>query len=147
MRQNDLKMNHNATSQGNATRTPCPVMNYQQFRRARRLIREECCNYDNGECFLLDEGEGCVCVQSISYTLLCKWFRTAVLPLDKQLEGEILYSKDMKPCAVCGKPFLPGSNRAKYCAECARRVERVHATQRKRKERRKCHDLESREPL
>ena len=142
MRQNDLKMNHNAASQGNTTRTPCPVMNYQQFRRARWLIRKECCNYDNGECFLLDKGESCVCVQSISYTLLCKWFRSAVLPLDKQL-----YSKDMKPCAVCGKPFLPGSNRAKYCTDCANRVERVHATQRKRNQRRKCHDLEIRESL
>ena len=31
------------------------------------------------------DGEECVCVQSISYSLLCLWFRTAVLPLDKEL--------------------------------------------------------------
>ena len=40
-------------------------MDYRQYRRARRLVRE-CCNYDNGQCMVLDEGDGCVCVQSIS---------------------------------------------------------------------------------
>ena len=32
------------------------------------------------------DGEKCVCVQSISYSLLCRWFRAAVLPQDKELE-------------------------------------------------------------
>lgn len=87
-----------------------PVMNYQQYRRARKLVHE-CCNYDNGNCIALDDGEECICVQSISYSLLCKWFRTAVLPLDKQMETALLFREDMKRCAVCGQPFLPGSNR------------------------------------
>ena len=26
--------------------------------------------------------EECVCPQSITYSLICKWFRAAVLPLD-----------------------------------------------------------------
>ena len=54
-----------------------------QLKRAKKLIRAECCNYDaqNNECFALDEGDGCVCVQSISYSLLCRWFMEAVLPL------------------------------------------------------------------
>ena len=46
----------------------------------------ECCNYDCGNCLALDDGEECVCVQSISYSLLCRWFRAAVLPLDKELK-------------------------------------------------------------
>ena len=58
-----------------------PYMDYQQHRAARRLVHE-CCNYDNGNCILLDNGEPCVCVQSISYSLLCRWFISAVLPLD-----------------------------------------------------------------
>ena len=62
-----------------------PVMNYRQYRRARRLVHE-CCNYDCGHCIALDDGEECVCVQSISYSLLCRWFRAAVLPLDRELE-------------------------------------------------------------
>ena len=64
---------------------PIPVMDYRQYRRARRLVHE-CCNYDGGNCIALDDGEECVCVQSISYSLLCRWLRAAVLPLDKELE-------------------------------------------------------------
>ena len=55
-----------------------PYMDYPQYRAARRLVHE-CCNYDNGNCILLDNGEPCVCVQSISYSLICRWFRIAVL--------------------------------------------------------------------
>ena len=58
-----------------------PRMDYRQHRRARRLVHE-CCNYDGGNCLLLDDGEPCVCVQSISLSLMCRWFRVAVLPLD-----------------------------------------------------------------
>lgn len=115
-------------------------MDYRQYRRARRLV-QECCNYDNGQCIVLDEGDGCVCVQSISYSLLCRWFREAVLPLDKELETELLYRTESKKCAVCGSLFLPGSNRAKYCPECAVRMKRKHAAERKRKQRRVCHAL------
>ena len=44
-----------------------PHMDYRQHRRARRLVHE-CCNYDEGNCLLLDDGEPCVCVQSISFS-------------------------------------------------------------------------------
>ena len=50
-----------------------PRMDYRQHRRARRLVHE-CCNYDEGNCLLLDDGEPCVCVQSISLSLMCRWF-------------------------------------------------------------------------
>lgn len=76
-----------------------PVMSYRQYRRARKLVHE-CCNYDNGNCIALDDGEKCICVQSISYSLLCKWFRTAVLPLDKPLETALLFRENMKLCAA-----------------------------------------------
>ena len=49
-----------------------PRMTEGQLRRARKLIRRLCANYDEGNCLALDEGEGCVCVQSISYSLLCR---------------------------------------------------------------------------
>ena len=42
-------------------------MDYRQHQAARRLVHE-CCNYDGGNCLLLDDGEPCVCVQSISYS-------------------------------------------------------------------------------
>ena len=38
-----------------------PVMDYRQYRRVRRLVHE-CCNYIDGNCIALDDGEECVCV-------------------------------------------------------------------------------------
>ena len=117
-----------------------PRMDYRQYRAACRLVHE-CCNYDNGNCILLDNGEPCVCVQSISYSLLCRWFIAAVLPLDGQLEAALLHRADRKRCAECGGQFLPKSNRGKYCPDCAGRMKRIHAAQRKRKQRDRCHAL------
>ncbi len=101
-----------------------PRMDYRQHRRARRLVHE-CCNYDGGNCLLLDDGEPCVCVQSISLSLMCRWFRVAVLPLDGELAAALLYRGSRKRCAVCGAAFVPKSNRGKYCPDCAgRRLKR-----------------------
>ena len=87
-----------------------PRMDYRQYRAARRLVHE-CCNYDSGNCLLLEDGEPCVCVQSISYSLLCRWFTAAVLPLDEALEAALLRRGSRKRCAVCGAFFFPKSNR------------------------------------
>ena len=117
-------------------------MDYKQYRRVRKLVHM-CCNYDGGNCIALDDGEECICVQSISYSLLCKWFRAAVLPLDQALETALLYREDMKRCAVCGQAFLPGSNRAKYCKFCVATVHRKQKTDSDRKRRRLCGQLEA----
>ena len=109
-----------------------PYMDYPQHRAARRLVHE-CCNYDNGNCILLDNGEPCVCVQSISYSLICRWFRIAVLPLDGKLEAALLHRADRKRCTECGGYFLPKSNRGKYCPDCAARVRRRKEADRQRK--------------
>lgn len=85
---------------------PIPVMDYRQYRRARKLVHE-CCNYIAGNCIALDDGEECVCVQSISYSLLCRWFRAAVLPQDKELETALFHRLNAKKCAVCGALFTP----------------------------------------
>ena len=108
-----------------------PRMNYPQYRKARKLVRE-CCNYDCGNCLLLDDGEECVCVQSISYSLLCWWFRAAVLPLDTALCAELEWD-GMKRCCECGAAFTPKSNRAKYCPACAKRQRRRKEAERQRK--------------
>ena len=105
-----------------------------QRARCNRLIRRLCANYDGGNCLPLDDGEGCVCVQMISYSLLCRWFRAAVLPLDGALYAEIIQSRDsVKRCAVCGAAFTPKSNRAKYCPDCAVRMRRKQEAERQRK--------------
>ena len=117
-----------------------PHMTYQQYRTARRLVHS-CCNYDCGNCLLLDDGEECVCPQSITYSLICKWFRAAVLPLDAGLCAALLHRDCMKPCAICGGYYVPKSNRAKYCPACAESMKRIKATERKRKQRLNCHAL------
>ena len=94
-----------------------PRMDYRQYRAARRLVHE-CCNYDSGNCLLLEDGEPCVCVQSISYSLLCRWFTAAVLPLNEALEAALMRRGSRKRCAVCGAFFFPKSNRGKYCPDC-----------------------------
>ena len=81
-----------------------PRMNYRQYRKARRLTHE-CCNYCDGNCLLLDDGEECVCVQSISYSVLCRWFQAAVLPLDAALYAELMERSQALRCAE--SCFLP----------------------------------------
>ncbi len=49
-----------------------PRMTPAQRKRANALIRKAFCNYDNGNCLLLDDGDPCVCPQSISYSVCCK---------------------------------------------------------------------------
>ena len=44
---------------------PIPRLSYHQYRTMRRLVHE-CCNNFESNCLLLDHGEECVCVQSIS---------------------------------------------------------------------------------
>ena len=117
-----------------------PIMDYAQYRKACRLVHE-CCNYDQGNCLLLDRGDGCVCVQRISYSLLCRWFQTAVLPLDHELYAVLLCKPGTKRCCLCDRRFVPRSNRAKYCPSCASRMKQHMARERKRKQRRKCHAL------
>ena len=89
-------------------------LTYPQYRAVRRLVHD-CCNYDGGNCLLLDDGEECVCPQSISYSLICRWFRAAVLPLDESLCAALLHRRERKKCVLCGGWYIPKSNRAKYC--------------------------------
>ena len=60
-------------------------------------------------------------------------FRVAVLPLDHQLETALYHRLESRRCSECGALFLPGSNRAKYCKECAARVRRRKEAERQRK--------------
>lgn len=106
-----------------------------QCRKANALVRRECCNYDGGNCLLLDDGDTCVCPQSISYSLLCKWFRAAVLPLDRELTAELFMPEDKRYCNVCGVSFASASNSVKYCPDCRKRITRKQAAERKRKQR------------
>ena len=110
-----------------------------QSRKVNALVRRECCNCEDGNCLALDDGDTCACPQMISFSVCCKWFRWAVLPLDRTLEAEIYRDRDLKRCAECGGVFVPKSNRGKYCPDCAARVHRRQKTESERK-RRSCVD-------
>ena len=58
-----------------------------QRKQAASLIRRECCCCEDGNCIALDDGDTCTCPQTISFSVCCKWFRWAVLPLDGTLEA------------------------------------------------------------
>ena len=106
-----------------------------QRKQANALIRRECCCYEDGNCMLLDDGDTHTCPQTISFSVCCKWFRWSVLPQIGTLEAEIFRDKALKRCAVCGGVFVPKSNRAKYCPDCAARVHRRQKTESERKRR------------
>lgn len=106
-----------------------------QSRKVNALVKKTCCNCDNGNCILLDDGDEYTCPQLISLSLSCKWFCTAVLPADKELYAELCNVDDLKKCEVCGTVFASGSNRAKYCPECRKRITRRQAAERMRKRR------------
>lgn len=111
-----------------------PRLTPGQARSVRKLTRQ-CCNNDNGNCLLLDDGDPCICPQAISYSLICRYFRRGVLPAYPKLEDEILRPKGSRRCTVCGSFFLAGSGRAKYCAECAVEVHRKQKAAHARKKR------------
>ena len=77
-----------------------------------------------------------MCLRPVHFLpLLRRLFRAALLPPNKELETDLFHRQDAKRCAVCGALFTPGSNRAKYCPECAGRMRRIKDAQRKRKQR------------
>lgn len=108
-----------------------------QHRRVCSLIRKTCCNCIDGECIALN----CKCAQCQSYSVCCKWFRQAVLPQDEALLAELIGRENKKHCTICGKPFIPGSNRAKYCSECSRneRKRKKARNERRYRERKRGH--------
>lgn len=96
-------------------------MNSQQYTKACTLIKNICANFDNptGLCLPLDTK----CPQMITSSLVCKYFRDVLLE-DKDgqlLKAQIFQDDSVKKCEVCGRAFRALSNRAKYCAECAKK--------------------------
>ena len=107
-------------------------MTKPQLNKAKALIRRHCCNCVDGNCILLDDGEPCPCPQFLTCSLICKWFRRAVLPDSPALQNEIVLLKGEKLCTVCGRGFVLTSNRAKYCPDCSKAVRRRKETARAR---------------
>lgn len=103
-----------------------PKLTPEQYRKVRKLTNR-CCNKDHGEYVPR--------IQAHSLSVNCKYFRAAVLPLDRALEAELLPHADDKRCTVCGARFRSRSSRAKYCRSCARKVKAKQDRISKRKQR------------
>ena len=103
-----------------------------QFRKVSRLVRRECCNCMDGNCLLLDDGETHTCVQLISkYHIFCNHFKNAVQELYRML----ICDNDYKRCQSCGSRFDSKARNKRYCNQCAERIKRQKAVERKRRQR------------
>ena len=99
-------------------------------REIQIMAVEECANCYEGNCLLLDDGEPCVCPQSISHSLWCRYFLNAVLPAHRELYFKLCGVGMEKKCCECGALYYPKSNRAKYCERCRRIVKRKQTCRR-----------------
>ncbi|MED0701083.1 cysteine-rich VLP protein [Aeribacillus composti] len=115
--------------------------------RLARLARQNCANYQGGECLIMLGGQ---CVLEIETDRLpanvCPYFMKFVLPADPALMDEYLdyfpcgyplkkEKQNLNPCARCGELFEKRSNAAKYCPTCRSLNKRDKARARKQKQR------------
>lgn len=111
-----------------------PRMSAAQTRKVKKLVRVLCANCDGGKCLLLDDGDPCLCPQLITSSLICKYFRNAVLPSDRELCADVFRERMTRRCRICGVPIFSASNAAKYCPSCAVKERRRRDVLRKRKQ-------------
>ena len=111
----------------------------------KRLIREHCCHLDpDGNCLLLDDGEPVACPQIHSRSVCCSFLRFVLMKIvsARALEMNVFHGDVLRRCARCGQPFIPGGNRAKYCAECKAIVQREQKAEYAKKRRAKSRKIE-----
>lgn len=115
------------------------------LRSTKQLARKECANYSDGCCL----PEECLChVINPAYKTIhdgavdCDCFLSAVLPLQPELNTtvwhEVLRDADQagdgwKECVLCHKPFIPGSNRQRYCADCGKTAKAIRVREKQRR--------------
>lgn len=108
----------------------------KQSKQINALIKKLCCNYVDGNCLLLDDGDERNCVQLISKSgIFCNYFKNAVLPADKQLYTEIMSKERGKRCVLCSSYFKPKAKNQRYCPKCAEKQKRIKAAERQRRKR------------
>ena len=121
------------------------------MRGLKRLAQKECANFADGFCLPADRP--CHVLNPAYKTIhdgaiACDYFLRAVLPLDPELNAavwhEIFRGEDeagegWKECVRCHKPFVPASNRQRYCASCGAvaKQARIREKQRRYRERQK----------
>ena len=109
------------------------TLNPMTRRKVAAEVRAHCCNLWNGDkCLMLDDGTEHSCPQLDADSIRCSWFRDAVLPGNPVLEVEVNGGEGMKKCSVCGKGYIPKSNRSIYCPKCSSRVRKQKEAERQR---------------
>ena len=104
--------------------------------KSQRPAAEAVRQLQRGNCLLLDDGEPCVCVQSISkYGIYCNYFKNAVLPVDEGLHAEIMKPTGGKHCVLCRQAFASRAKNQRYCPACAAKQKRLKAAERQRRKR------------
>ena len=127
-------------------------------KRCCKLAKDECANIFDGLCLDPDlvcgnEPRCAVCSNSFSVhdgAIVCDYFLRSILPHVPELyqlvwaeinrqpdnldgstdEKQSIGTPQVKQCALCGRSFLPGSNRSKYCQTCREEKERKDAARR-----------------
>ena len=107
-------------SDGDSVKPDLPRMSANQARQIRKMVRTLCANCDGKTCLLLDDGTPCP--QLITSSLICKYFRAAVLPENIALNIALLSSSDgmLKRCRECRNLFIAPKHNTLFCPSCAR---------------------------
>lgn len=75
-------------------------------------------------------------------TMNCDYFLRAVLPLQPELNTAVWHEllreeeeagEGWKECVRCHKPFIPGSNRQRYCADCGAAAKQARSREKQRR--------------
>ena len=115
------------------------------LRSIKQLAQKECANYFDGICLPADKP--CHVLNPAYQTIHdgavgCDYFLSAVLPLQPELDTavwhEILREEDQvgeswKECTRCHKPFIPGSNRQRYCTNCGAAAKQARNREKQRR--------------
>ena len=115
------------------------------MRSVKQLAKKECANYIDGFCLPADRP--CHVLNPAYKTIHdgavdCDYFLLAVLPLDVELNKAVwheIYREEgqagegWKECVRCHKPFIPGSNRQRYCASCGAAAEQARSREKQRR--------------
>ena len=71
--------------------------------------------------------------------MYCDYFLRAVLPLQPELNTavwhELLWEEEQagEECVRCHKPFVSGSNRQRYCADCGAAAKQARSREKQRR--------------
>ena len=120
-----------------------PHMDYRQHRRARRLVHE-CCNYDEGTACYWTTGSLACASRAFPFPS-CATVPCGCPALDGELAAALLCREAGNGVPSAGG-LCPQIQPGKYCPDCAGRMKKIKAAERKRKQRQRCHALEPFKP-